>query len=187
MSIDQYTQPVGKKRARSLILRQAFNRPRFIRALISLCARRRLPLNATDWPQLQELILAGNLAIQDLMKLSRRTLMQLLQANHLEYRTQLQTAIQDAVGQIHFSTDMWTSPARRGHLAICAQWVDDDYKLRKARLGLPCVRYGHGGERQAMHVFDVLKGYGITTRIGFFTLAIMPRVTTRCCEGYQVN
>lgn len=168
-SMDRYAQPVGEHHSRDLILRQAFDKPRFIRAFIALCARRRLSLSATDWPELQELILAGNPAIQDLLKLSRRTLIRLLEKNHLEYRKQLQVAIQDAVGQIHFSTDMWTSPARRGHLAICVQWVDYEYKLRKALLGLPQVLYSHSGESQAVHILSVLKVYGITTRIGCHT------------------
>lgn len=192
-SIDQYAQPVGDHRSRNLILRQAFNKPRFIRAFIALCARRRVSLNATDWPELQELVLAGNPAIQDLLKLSRRTLMRLLEKNHLEYRRQVQTAIQDAVGQIHFSTDMWTSPARRGHLAICAQWVDYEYKLQKALLGLPQVLYSHSGERQAIHIFRVLKSYGITTRIGCHTGdnatsndTLLRELSSRLMAEYQV-
>lgn len=78
-------------------------------------------------------------------------------------------AIQDAVGQIHFSTDMWTSPAHRGHLAICVQWVDGGYKLRKALLGLPQVAHSHSGEPQAEHIVGVLRSYGITTKIGYHT------------------
>jgi hypothetical protein len=168
-SIDRYMEPVGVHSSRHLTLRQAFDKARFIRAFIALCARRRVSLSATDWPELQELMLAGNPTIQDLLKLSRRTLVRLLERNHVEYRKRLQTAIQDAVGQIHFSTDMWTSPARRGHLAICAQWVDCEYRLRKALLGLPQVLYSHSGEYQAAHIVRVLGSYGITTRIGYHT------------------
>jgi hypothetical protein len=64
---------------------------------------------------------------------------------------------------------MWTSPARRGHLAICVQWVNSEYKLRKALLGLPQVLYSHSGESQAGHIVSCLKSYGITTRIGYYT------------------
>lgn len=91
--IDRYTQPVSDYKPSHLVLRQAFDKPRFIRAFIALCARRRVSLNATDWPELQELVLAGNPIIQDLLKLSRRTLVRLLEKNHLEYRKELQIAI----------------------------------------------------------------------------------------------
>ncbi|EJP60725.1 metalloreductase transmembrane component [Beauveria bassiana ARSEF 2860] len=64
---------------------------------------------------------------------------------------------------------MWTSPARRGHLAICVQWVDGGYKLRKALLGLPQVAHSQSGERQAEHVLGVFRSYGITTKIGYYT------------------
>lgn len=95
--------------------------------------------------------------------------MRLLERNHLEYRKQLQMAIQDAVSQIHFSTAMWTSPARRGHLAICVQWVALEYKLQKSLLGLPQMLYSHSGECQAVHTLGVLRSYGIATRIGYHT------------------
>jgi hypothetical protein len=155
--MDQYMQSTEQHHSRHLVLRQTFDKPRFIRAFIALCARRRLPLNATDWPELQELVLAGNPVIQDLLKLSRRTLVRLLEKNHQQYRQQLQIKIQDAVGKIHLSTDMWISPARRGHLAICVQWVDSEYKLRKALLGLPQVLYSHSGESHAGHIVSCPK------------------------------
>ncbi|EXK77326.1 hypothetical protein FOQG_17962 [Fusarium oxysporum f. sp. raphani 54005] len=39
--------------------------------------------------------------------------------------------------KINISSDLWTSPHRHGVLAVRVQWVDEDYKLQKALLGLP--------------------------------------------------
>lgn len=64
---------------------------------------------------------------------------------------------------------MWSSPARRGHLAVCAQWLDCEYKLRKALLSLPQVAGSHSGEAQATHIIATLDDYGITTRLGYHT------------------
>jgi hypothetical protein len=64
---------------------------------------------------------------------------------------------------------MWKSPARRGHLAVCAQWLDCHNKLRKALLSLPQVQGSHSGETQAMHIIETLENYGITTRLGYHT------------------
>lgn len=150
-------------------LRNAYDRKRHIQAMIALCSRRRLALSATDWPELRELMLSANPAISNLIKLSRRTLVRLLVKNHRQYRSHLQSGLQNARSKIHISTDMWTSPARRGHLAICAQWLDYDYNLRKALLGLSHVEGSHSGEAQATQIMSTLDDYGIATRFGYHT------------------
>ena len=114
-------------------------------------------------------MLSANPVIDDAIKLSRRQLVRLLINNHQKYRSELQLSLQDAQSMIHISTDMWTSPARRGHLAVCAQWLDSSYKLQKALLSLPQVKGTHSGEVQAKHIMDLLKCYGIATRLGYHT------------------
>jgi hypothetical protein len=168
-TIERYTQRLPDHKSRTIILREAYDRPRHIRALIALCSKKRIALSASDWPELHELMLASNPAIEDLIRLSRRTLVRLLSKNHLQYRKQLQNSLHDSKSKIHLSTDMWSSPARRGHLAICVQWVDEAYKLRKALLGLPQVKYSHSGEAQATQILQSVESYGITTRIGWHT------------------
>jgi polysaccharide deacetylase 2 family uncharacterized protein YibQ len=64
---------------------------------------------------------------------------------------------------------MWSSPARRGHLAVCAQWVDCHYQLQKALLSLPQVEGTHSGEAQAVHIMNTLEDFGIATRLGYHT------------------
>jgi hypothetical protein len=93
----------------------------------------------------------------------------LLSKNHYQYRHQLQDSLQHAKGKIHISTDMWSSPARRAHLAVCVRWLDDSYKLQKALLSLPEIKYSHSGPAQAVPILDTLRNYGITTRIGYHT------------------
>ena len=53
--------------------------------MIALYARRQLPLSATEWPKLRDLILLGNLVIANDIKLSRRQLGRLLIDNYKEY------------------------------------------------------------------------------------------------------
>ncbi|KAG7424404.1 ATP-dependent DNA helicase pif1 [Fusarium oxysporum f. sp. raphani] len=45
--------------SRELVLREAYDRPRHLQALLALCARRRLPLNAIEWPELHDLLLSA--------------------------------------------------------------------------------------------------------------------------------
>ncbi|KAG6990846.1 hypothetical protein FOFC_02844 [Fusarium oxysporum] len=69
---------------------------------------------------------------------------------------------------IHISSDLWTSPHRHGMLAVCGQWVDKDYRLRKALLGLLECPKDHSGKSQAGLIADVLKRFGIR-RVGYHT------------------
>jgi len=49
------------------------------------------------------------------------------------------------------------------------QWVDDQFKLRKALLGLPKVTFSHGGENQAAHLMDIIRQFELAHRIRYFT------------------
>jgi hypothetical protein len=135
--------------------------------MIALCWKKKFDLSATDWLELHELILSGESMIGGLIKLSRSTLVRLLSKNHHQYLHQLQDSLQNAKAKIHISTDMWSSPARRAHLAVCVRWLDDSYKLQKAVLSLPEIKHSHSGPAQAVPILDTLRNYGITTRIGY--------------------
>jgi hypothetical protein len=53
-------------------------------------------------------------------------------------------------------------------LAICAQWVDQDYLLQKALLGLPECRYSHAGDAQAALIEDTLDKFDVSN-LGYHT------------------
>lgn len=53
-------------------------------------------------------------------------------------------------------------------LAVCAQWVDHRYQLRKALLGLPECPLSHGGEAQAALIMEVLRKLSIS-KVGYHT------------------
>lgn len=155
--------------SRELVLREAYDRPRHLQALLALCARRRLPLNAIEWPELHDLLLAANPEISDLAHLSRRTFTRALVLNYERYRQILQNNIQEAIGDIHISTDMWTSPVRKANLCICVRWISQDYQFKHGMLALPQVLFSHSGEAQAAVILRTLKSFGITTKLGYHT------------------
>ncbi|KAJ9419786.1 hypothetical protein QL093DRAFT_2101764 [Fusarium oxysporum] len=91
--------------SRELVLPEAYGRPRHLQALLALCARRRLPLNAIEWPEPHNLLLSANSEISDLAQFNRRTFLRALVLNYKIYRQILQNNIQEAIGDIHISTD----------------------------------------------------------------------------------
>jgi len=155
--------------SRGLVLREAYNRPRHLQTLLALCVRRRLPLNAIEWPELHDLLLSANPEISGLAQFSRRTFTRALVLNYERYRQILQNNIQEAIGNIHISTDMWTSPARKAYLCICVRWISQDYQFKHGMLALPQVLFSHSGEIQAAIILRTLKSFGITTKLGYHT------------------
>jgi hypothetical protein len=149
-------------------LRNAFNRQAYVDAIIGLVTRRRVAFSMVEWDELKDLALACNPAIEDSLITSRRTVMRYISASYELYADHLAQSLQSAVSMIHISSDLWTSPHRHGMLAVCGQWVDKDYGLRKALLGLLECPKDHSGKSQAGLIADVLKRFGIR-RVGYHT------------------
>ncbi|KAM5360624.1 hypothetical protein ACJA88_014769 [Fusarium oxysporum] len=150
-------------------LRRVFNRQQYIESIVGLLTRCRLPFSAVKWDEMQDIILACNPAIEDLLLTSRDAVMRHITTTIDLYRSQLKARLQASVSNIHLSIDIWTSPHRHGILAVCARWVDNGYRLQKALLAMPECRYSHSGERQATLMAEAIKEYGIAKQIGYHT------------------
>ncbi|PCD25844.1 hypothetical protein AU210_012278 [Fusarium oxysporum f. sp. radicis-cucumerinum] len=149
-SISAHFRPVASEDA----LRNAFNP---------------VPFSAIEWDEFKRLALACNPYIKDSLIASRRTMVRYIAANYDFYSSEIKDSVTTASSPIHISTDLWISPHRHSLLAVCAQWVDKVYKLRKALLSLPECAESHSGEAQAQAVIDTLEKYGIQSKLGWHT------------------
>lgn len=118
---------------------------------------------------MKDLALACNPAIEDLLITSRRTAVRYIASNYELYKGQIRDSLASAISPIHITSDLWTSPHQHSLLAVCAQWVDPDYQLQKALLGLPECRYSHSGEKQADIILGVLEEFEIQSKLGWHT------------------
>lgn len=150
-------------------LRQSFSRQAYNEAIVSLLTRRRVPFSAVEWDEMKALALACNPAISDQLITSRRTAMSHIAANYGLYTEQIKDSLAATSSPIHISSDLWTSPHHHTMLAVCAQWVDKDYRLQKALLGLPECRDTHSGGRQSDLIMNTLERFHITANIGYHT------------------
>ncbi|RKK08309.1 hypothetical protein BFJ65_g16969 [Fusarium oxysporum f. sp. cepae] len=148
-------------------LRRMFDRDRYLDAIISLITRRRLAFSAINWDEMQEIMLAANPAIEDLLVTNRSALMRLIDATYELYSSQLMATLEASISKIHILSDLWTSPHRHGILAISARWVDQDYQPQRALLAMPECRYSHSGETQASLIIDTLAKHGIASKVGY--------------------
>ncbi|KAK2684392.1 hypothetical protein QWA68_016752 [Fusarium oxysporum] len=151
------------------IITRPSKQSRMDKSIVGLLIRRRLPFSAVKWDEMQDIILACNPAIEDLLLTSRDAAMRHITTTFDLYRSQLKAKLQASVSKIHLSTDIWTSPHRHGILAVCARWVDNGYRLQKALLAMPECRYSHSVERQASLMAEAIEEYGIAKQIGYHT------------------
>lgn len=151
------------------VLKQAIDRRVVEAAMIKLVIAHSLPLSAVAWPHLQALMMACNYAIESILPSSRARLPGMIEETFHCTKETLKIRLQNALSDIHFSVDMWTSPNKKAFLAIIAHFVDEDGVLRKAFLPLPQLRGSHGGELQAFYVSRIIDDYGIASKVGFFT------------------
>jgi hypothetical protein len=117
---------------------------------------------------MKSLALACNPAIEDCLITGHHQAMKIINANYGLYVSQPRDLFQGSQSMIHISTDLWTSPHRHAILAVCAQWVDYNYALRKPLLGLPECPFSHSGEAQAALIVEVLRNFDIL-RVGYHT------------------
>ncbi|KAF6525453.1 hypothetical protein HZS61_011248 [Fusarium oxysporum f. sp. conglutinans] len=121
------------------------------------------------WDEMQDVMLACNPAIEDLTMTSRHEAMRHITANFSLYQSQLKAKLQSAVSKVHISSNLWTSPHCHGVLAVCARWVDEDCRPRRALLSLPEIRHSHSGEHQSRLIFSTLDLYDIANQLGCHT------------------
>jgi hypothetical protein len=157
------------RRPSQAALRSSFNKQAYIEALVGLLTRRRLPFSTVEYSELRNLCLACNPAIGDLLISTRKQAMGYINSNYSLYSSQLAEGLQATQSKIHISSDLWTSPHRRGVLAVCAQWVSADFKLQKALLGLPECKYNHSGATQAGLIASTLRKFKINAQnLGYY-------------------
>ena len=73
-------------------------------------------------------------------------------------------------GQIHISFDIWTSGNSLALLGIVFHYSDGITGIQTVVSGVPRIHGPHSGENMAASACEVIFFYGITPRLGFFTL-----------------
>ncbi|TVY75153.1 putative AC transposase [Fusarium oxysporum f. sp. cubense] len=96
----------------------------------------------------------------------RRRILQVYEENKAEIKRVLATA----PGLLHIAFDGWRSNNRHALYGICCYFLNTLGQPGKLVLGLPELVDRHSGDNIATHVVEVLRSYGITHKVGYFTL-----------------
>ncbi|OAQ57507.1 transposase-like protein [Pochonia chlamydosporia 170] len=150
-------------------LRSVINVDAFREAQMLLAAHKHLPLNFATWPEYQALLTAVNSAIEEFLVDSGNTVAADLNRPYNAHQGSVRKCLEHARSLMNIAIDVWSSPQRKAYIAIHAQWVDEDYRPRKALLGLPNLRRSHAGAAMTPHLMRTIRKYNLAHRIGYFT------------------
>jgi hypothetical protein len=85
---------------------------------------------------------------KDTLKLAWKDVPSLIESTYHFHRNQLLEKLQNALSWIHFSIDMWTSPAKKGFQVIVVHWADAGSRhVECALLSIKEFKSSHGGEQ----------------------------------------
>ena len=78
--------------------------------------------------------------------------------------------MQNAVGKVSFTMDLWSSQLRRSFLAITAHWISRDkvtqgLEYESSLIAFHNLQGSHSGERIARAVLPLLDRVGVTLKV----------------------
>ncbi|KID93886.1 RecQ helicase TLH3, partial [Metarhizium majus ARSEF 297] len=154
-------------------LANAINIPAFEEALARLLAVRNIAHTFIEYPEFHAVILSCNYMARDVLLRSRRAVPKLLEKTFAQHKQGLVEKLHNSLSSmIHFTVDMWTSSEQKAaYQAIVAHFVDAETReVAQALLSLREFKGSHSGELQAKAFLDVVEEYGLSGKIGYFTM-----------------
>src|SRR6266480_1610065 len=151
------------------VLRNTINQKAFLEAQCLLITRRRLPRNFVNWPEFHALLYTVNPLSPEVTISASSTASAYIEKSFKRHQETIKRTLHKSRSLIHFSINLWSAPGAKSLFGAHVQWVDDQFKLRKALLGLPQVTFSHSGENQAAHLMDIIQEFELAHLIGYFT------------------
>ncbi|KAF5370272.1 hypothetical protein D9758_006873 [Tetrapyrgos nigripes] len=131
------------------------------------------PINVIECPEFRDVLayIGLDLAPNDIPH--RTKLMELIFSQFDNEFTNIKREIQNSLGRISYTSDMWSRGNLEGYMAVTAHYFirKDGHLVMKSRLiAFRHIGETHDGETMAKYFFTVLNELGITRRIGSITL-----------------
>jgi hypothetical protein len=152
-----------------MILRNAIQQEAFLKAQTLLVTRRRLPRNFVQWPKFHVLLYAVNPESPSVTITASTTVFSNIEKSFKHHKETIKSKLCRSKSLIHFAIDLWSTPGSHAIFGVHVQWVDEFYELRKALISLPEVTFSHSGKNQAAYLMEVLRDFGISYLVGYFT------------------
>ncbi|KAJ2921800.1 hypothetical protein H1R20_g15297, partial [Candolleomyces eurysporus] len=158
-----------------------FTHDAFIEALVDFVIADDQSINVVESAFFRRLILMLREELRDEDIPHRTFIRNRIQERWETYMMQLQSELQNSVGRISLTTDMWSDPNLRPYMAVTAHWIKakivqtaegavTNLVLRADLLAFHNLPGRHTGEHLATALLHVLDRLNIAKRIGWVTL-----------------
>ena len=85
-------------------------------------------------------------------------------------KDQVGCQLREAISDIHFTCDLWTSPNHLALLGINAYFTSENLTLQTSTIALRELKAAHSGANMAQIFWDVLNEYRITNKAGYWVM-----------------
>jgi len=103
-----------------------------------------LPFSFVESSWLRKLLLTIDPRVEKEF-IKRTAMAERVQKAFLYHRVSLKRAFEKNIGRVSFTIDIWSSPNQTSILGMTAHWVDNEWSLKEALLGIAEVSKGHSG------------------------------------------
>jgi hypothetical protein len=80
----------------------------------------------------------------------------------------IQRKLQNTPSKISFTFDGWTSTNQMSFLGVTAHWISENWDLKQITLDFHHLEGPHSGENLSKALINILKNYGILTKVNIF-------------------
>lgn len=138
---------------------------RLLDAVVKMVVDSNLPLSFVERGTFTEVIKAAREEVNSEVPTSD-ILRKEIQAAANQERQKLTTLLQE-IESLAVSLDVWTSQAGESYMGIKTHWIDQQWKLQEATLGLSTFRFPHTKERARLLFEKCMEEYKILSKCTF--------------------
>lgn len=135
--------------------------------LIVACS---LPFRLVECPEFRQFLYYLNKDIDTWLPKNHQTIKIWVMRQYESHKEKIKQLIWLARSKVHLSCDLWTSPNSLAILGVVAHFISDGGKLQHCVLALKDIDGEHDGETLAHAILQVIEDWGLTSRLGFFTM-----------------
>lgn len=152
----------------SMITRSArFDPEKFRELLVMAIVMHDLPFQFVEYVGIRNVF---TYICADIKLISRNTAKTDVMSMHAREMKKLKNTLVSMPSRICLTSDLWTSIATDGYLALTAHFVDDDWKLQKRILNFSFMPPPHTGVALSDKIYKLLVDWGIEKKLFSMTL-----------------
>ena len=119
---------------------------------------------------IRKLLISGRLEIEAVLPSSHTTIKDWMLDSFQSRKAQIKNQMSLANSKINISLDGWRSPDRDDYIAICAHFINEDFKIVHCLLGFRDVKGVKSGQGTAEITAKVINDYEIGDNLGGFMM-----------------